>query len=154
MAKGPLVLTEAAVGALNARLAQLLVDANAKTALVVGSSGQLITAAGSTGGLDTLSLAALLSGAFSSTRALAKVFGERGFKAMLQEGDREHVFMHALGTGDLLVVLFGADTPAGLVKFQVSQAMARLDAQVDALYAPAPDAGLGGAIGARIDSLF
>lgn len=154
MAKGPLVLTEAAVSALNARLAQLLADAGARAALVVGSSGQLITAAGATGGLDTLSLAALLSGAFSSTRALARVFGEPGFKAMLQEGQREHVFMHALGTGDLLVVLFGADTPAGMVKFRVAQALERLDAQVAALYAPAPEGGLGAAFAARIDSLF
>jgi predicted regulator of Ras-like GTPase activity (Roadblock/LC7/MglB family) len=131
---GTLVLTEAGVNALNAMTSQLQQETGARAVLLIEKSGQLITAQGQTGTLDTLSLAALISGSFASTRALARLLGEKNFKMMFQQGKTESLFVVALDTTDTVAVVFGEAVTVGLVKFKTLQALDRLNAQVKSLY--------------------
>lgn len=131
---GTLVLTEAGVNALNALTSQLQAETGARAVLLIEKSGQLVTAQGQTGTLDTLSLAALISGSFASTRALARLLGEKNFKMMFQQGKTESLFVVALDTTDIVAVVFGEAVTVGLVKFKTLQALDRLNAQVRSLY--------------------
>jgi predicted regulator of Ras-like GTPase activity (Roadblock/LC7/MglB family) len=131
---GTLVLTEAGVNALNALTAQLQTETGARAVLLIEKSGQLVTAQGQTGTLDTLSLAALISGSFASTRALARLLGEKNFKMMFQQGKTESIFVVALDTTDIIAVVFGESVTVGLVKFKTLQALERINAQVRSLY--------------------
>ena len=131
---GNLVLTEAGVNALNAMIAQLQQDTGARAVLLIEKSGQLITAQGQTSTLDTLSLAALVSGSFASTKALARLLGEKNFKTLFQQGKTESIFVVALETTDTLAVVFGQNVTVGLVKFKTMQALEKIGAQVRALY--------------------
>ncbi|MFN3428315.1 MAG: roadblock/LC7 domain-containing protein [Candidatus Sericytochromatia bacterium] len=131
---GTLVLTEAGVNALNALTSQLQTETGARAVLLIEKSGQLVTAQGQTGTLDTLSLAALISGSFASTRALARLLGEKNFKMMFQQGKTESIFVVALDTTDIIAVVFGESVTVGLVKFKTLQALERINAQVRSLY--------------------
>ncbi|MNS62339.1 Roadblock/LC7 domain protein [compost metagenome] len=131
---GTLVLTEAGVNALNALTSQLQTETGARAVLLIEKSGQLVTAQGQTGTLDTLSLAALISGSFASTRALARLLGEKNFKMMFQQGKTESIFVVALDTTDIIAVVFGEAVTVGLVKFKTLQALERINAQVRSLY--------------------
>lgn len=131
---GNLVLTEAGVNALNGMTLQLQQDTGARAVLLIEKSGQLITAQGQTSTLDTLSLAALISGSFASTKALARLLGEKNFKTLFQQGKTESIFVVALDTTDTVAVVFGENVTVGLVKFKTMQALERLNAQIRALY--------------------
>lgn len=132
--QGTLVLTEAGVNALNAITSQLQNETGARAVLLIEKSGQLITAQGQTSTLDTLSLAALISGSFASTRALARLLGEKNFKMLFQQGKTESVFVMALETTDIVAVVFGEQVTVGMVKFKTQQALDRLNGQIKALY--------------------
>jgi predicted regulator of Ras-like GTPase activity (Roadblock/LC7/MglB family) len=149
---GNLVLTEAGVNALNGLTLQLQQETGARAVLLIEKSGQLITAQGQTSTLDTLSLAALISGSFASTRALARLLGEKNFKTLFQQGKTESIFVVALETTDTVAVVFGENVTVGLVKFKTMQALDRLNAQVRALYTDKKPT-LGN-MGAAIDNLF
>ena len=66
-----LVLSAEAVETLRQFLQNLASDCGALAVLTVDRGGQLIVACGDTGSLDTTSLAALITGTFGSTRAIA-----------------------------------------------------------------------------------
>jgi predicted regulator of Ras-like GTPase activity (Roadblock/LC7/MglB family) len=149
---GTLVLTEAGVNALNALTAQLQSETGARAVLLIEKSGQLVTAQGQTGTLDTLSLAALISGSFASTRALARLMGEKNFKMMFQQGKTESLFVVALDTTDILAVVFGENVTVGLVKFKTLQALERINAQVRSLYTDKKPSLSN--LGSAIDNLF
>ncbi|MEB3198482.1 MAG: roadblock/LC7 domain-containing protein [Candidatus Sericytochromatia bacterium] len=131
---GNLVLTEAGVHALNSLTSQLQLDTQARAVLLIEKSGQIITAQGQTSTLDTLSLAALISGSFASTKALARLLGEKNFKTLFQQGKTESIFVVQLETTDTLAVVFGANVTIGLVKFKTMQALERINSQMQALY--------------------
>lgn len=131
---GTLVLTEAGINALNAVLSQLQKECGARAVLLIEKSGQLVTAQGQTSTLDTLSLAALVSGSFASTRALARLLGEKNFKSLFQQGAKESLYIVALDTTDIVAVVFGEGVTVGLVKYKTEQLRERLNSEVQALY--------------------
>ncbi|MEB3284430.1 MAG: roadblock/LC7 domain-containing protein [Candidatus Sericytochromatia bacterium] len=131
---GNLVLTEAGVHALNALTGKLQQEIQARAVLLIEKSGQIITAQGQTSTLDTLSLAALISGSFASTKALARLLGEKHFKTLFQQGKSESIFVVQLETTDTLAVIFGPQATIGLVKFKTMQALDNINAQILALY--------------------
>jgi predicted regulator of Ras-like GTPase activity (Roadblock/LC7/MglB family) len=149
---GNLVLTEAGVNALNGLTLQLQQETGARAVLLIEKSGQLITAQGQTSTLDTLSLAALISGSFASTRALARLLGEKNFRTLFQQGKTESIFVVALETTDTVAVVFGENVTVGLVKFKTMQALDKLNAQIRALYTDKKPTI--GNLGSAIDNLF
>lgn len=149
---GTLVLTEAGVNALNALLAQLQQETGARAVLLIEKSGQLITAQGQTSTLDTMSLAALISGSFASTRALARLLGEKNFRMMFQQGKGESVFVVALDTTDIVALVFGNHVTVGLVKYKAFAALDRLNPQMRALYTDQKPSL--SQLGSAIDNLF
>jgi predicted regulator of Ras-like GTPase activity (Roadblock/LC7/MglB family) len=125
-----LVVTEEGIARIQQLLAELVDDVDAQAALLVEKSGQMIASEGDLRGLDTTALASLVSGAFASTRVVARLIGETEFQAMYQQGDKASVFMYALGTNDILVVLFTDISKTGLVKVQTQQTAVALSAEI------------------------
>jgi predicted regulator of Ras-like GTPase activity (Roadblock/LC7/MglB family) len=131
---GTLVLTQSGVDAMNALVSNLQQETGARAVLLIEKSGQLITAQGATSTLDTLSLAALMSGSFASTRALARLLGEKNFKMMFQQGKTESLLIMALDTTDMVAVIFNQEVTVGLVKFKTTQALEGLNRQIVSMY--------------------
>ncbi|HEY9855308.1 MAG TPA: roadblock/LC7 domain-containing protein, partial [Stenomitos sp.] len=124
------VVTEEGISKIQRLLADLVKDVDADAAMLVEKSGQMIATDGDVQGLDTQAIASLVSGAFASTRAVARLIGESEFTAMFQQGDKASIFMYALGTNDILVVIFNDVSKTGLVKVQAQQTALALSAQL------------------------
>ncbi len=62
------------------------------------------------------SLATLIASNYSANLAIAKLFGETGFKEMIQQGDRVGMYVEELDDTALLVTLFDTTAALGRVK--------------------------------------
>ncbi|MFP5502824.1 MAG: roadblock/LC7 domain-containing protein [Candidatus Sericytochromatia bacterium] len=124
------VVTEDGVSRIHKLLAELLSDVDATAAFLVEKSGQMLASEGDVKGLDTSAIASLVSSTFASTRAVAKLIGESEFSAMFQQGDRTSIFLYALTTQDILVVIFSDLSKTGLVKVQTEQAAKALAQEI------------------------
>lgn len=129
------VVTEDGISRIQQLLAELVRDVDAMAAMLVEKSGQMIATDGDVAGLDTTAIASLVSGAFASTRAVARLIGETEFQAMFQQGDKSSIFMYALNTNDILVVIFNDESKTGLVKVQAQQTAMALSAQISQMQA-------------------
>jgi predicted regulator of Ras-like GTPase activity (Roadblock/LC7/MglB family) len=105
-------------------------DVDAMAALLVEKSGQMIAHEGDINGIDTTAMASLVSGTFASTRAVARLIGDTEFQAMFQQGEHSSIFLYALPTQDILVVIFNDVSKTGLVKVQAQQTAIALSEQI------------------------
>lgn len=135
-----LVITEEGIRGVNGTLSNLVVDSGAKAALLHEKSGQLIAAQGETNSFDTMSLSALITGSFSSNKAIAGLIGETEFRKMFQQGKQSSIFIASLDTGDLISVIFPNQVPVGKVKFKVEQILPTLNDQMRTMYGATPEA--------------
>ena len=130
------VVTEDGISRIQQLLQELVKDVDAAAALLVEKSGQMITSQGDVSGLDTQAISSLVGGAFASTRAMARLIGEQEFQSMFQQGDTASIFMSALESNDILVVIFGDESKTGLVKVQAQQTAIALSAEIAQMQAP------------------
>ncbi len=117
-----LVVSEDHVRSINACLDHVLEEGNAQFALLVDRSGQLVSHRGEAEGHAVEGLGALLAGNFASAREIAKLIGEESFGAVLQQGQRQHIFTSLINEHWMLSVIFEARTPVGLVKLLCGRA--------------------------------
>jgi predicted regulator of Ras-like GTPase activity (Roadblock/LC7/MglB family) len=125
------VVTEDGIERIRKLLHELVDDVDARSAFLVEKNGQMIANEGDVHGIDTTALASLISGAFASTRAVARLIGETEFQAMFQQGDRSSIFLYALNTQDILVVIYNDMSKTGLVKVQAQQTAVALSEQIN-----------------------
>jgi predicted regulator of Ras-like GTPase activity (Roadblock/LC7/MglB family) len=116
MTRKPLVLTEESMAQINKVLMNLLKQSDAKCAILVDQDGKCIAKKGFTKTIDTDSLSALIAGAFSSTRAMAKLVGEKDFSVLFHQGDKDHIHNILVDDDTILTVIFDDRTTIGMVR--------------------------------------
>jgi predicted regulator of Ras-like GTPase activity (Roadblock/LC7/MglB family) len=116
MARLPLVLTKEDTERIHRALAVLLKQSEAKCALLINQDGECIAKRGFTKNLNTESLAVLIAGSFSSTRALAQLIGESDFAVLFHQGQRDHIHNILVGDEMILTVIFDDRTTLGMVR--------------------------------------
>lgn len=129
MSNESLIIYEEELNKLDALLNKMLKGAEAKCALVVDKDGHLITRQGFTHSLDTTALAALLAGAFASTKEIARLVGEPEFSVLFHQGKKDHIHMSLVGERSILVVIFDDRTTIGMVRLyakETSQELAKV----------------------------
>ena len=117
-----------AIARLLERLAQ---ESSASHVLLLDKSGQVIAAQQQSNERDIVALGALLAGAFSSSRQVAEILGERDFRGILQQGVHESIYTSLIREHWLLVVAFDKQTHVGLVKVLARRANDELDRVLD-----------------------
>lgn len=122
-----LVVSESELGNIARVLGRLTLDTGASHVLLLDKSGQLVATQGQTGQRDIIALGALLAGAFSSSRQVAEILGERDFRSILQQGVHESMYTSLIGEQWLLVVVFDKQTHVGLVKVLARRAAEELE---------------------------
>jgi predicted regulator of Ras-like GTPase activity (Roadblock/LC7/MglB family) len=145
----------------DAVLVDLLAQSRARYALVVDRQGfvllhQRAPWAPKPPSLD--SLATLVASNHSANVAIAKLFGEDGFRETVQQGDGVGTYVEALGERALLLTVFDETAPLGKVKLFTKRAVARIrEVLADVREAP-PELTFGSAFsadaGALLDDLF
>lgn len=122
-----LVVSESELNTITRVLGRLTLDTSGSHVLLLDKSGQLISAQGQVGQRDIIALGALLAGAFSSSRQVAEILGEKDFRNILQQGVFESIYTSLIGEQWLLVVVFDKQTHVGLVKVLARKASDELE---------------------------
>ncbi len=141
-------------------LNSLLRDANARTALLVDRTGQMLATVGEAPTFDPVAFASLTAADFSANDQLARMLGEAEFGALFHQGERESMYLADVARRVILVVLFDNRTTLGLVKLRVKPVVGQLN-QVftemfdrDGTSAPGVESAFLGEAEDEIDKLF
>jgi predicted regulator of Ras-like GTPase activity (Roadblock/LC7/MglB family) len=121
MPEPSLIMHEEEFRQINAELARLHQQTNAKVTFLVDKNGQLIASVGETKDLDTTSLASLTAGNIAATGGMAKLLGEKEFSILFHEGERDNIHISLIGQRVILVVIFDQRSSLGLVRLRVKK---------------------------------
>jgi predicted regulator of Ras-like GTPase activity (Roadblock/LC7/MglB family) len=108
-------------------LSTFLSESNARTALIVDRTGQMVSTAGESPTFDATAFASLTAADFSANDQLARMLGESEFGALFHQGERESMYLADIARRVILVVLFDNRTTLGLVKLRVKTAVMQLN---------------------------
>ena len=97
-------------------LNKLMSDTSATSVMLLDKSGQVVFSQGTSTKRNATSLGALLAGAFSSSRHVAELLGEKDFRTIFQQGVHENIYTTMVEDQWLLVIVFDKLTHIGLVK--------------------------------------
>ncbi len=142
-------------------LTVLLRESDARSAMVVDRTGQLVANAGEALSFDTTVFASLTAADFSANDQLAKMIGEREFASLFHQGEKESMYLADVGRRLILVVLFDQRTTVGLVRLRVKQTVRDLAKLLEEMFSRSPgdkdaakDGGLLEGADDEIDKLF
>jgi len=142
------------------RLGLFLVEAAARTAILVDRTGQTLATVGEAPTFDPVAFASLTAADFSANDQLARLLGEEEFGALFHQGERESLYLADVARRVILVVLFDTRTTVGLVKLRVRPVVRDLTEifremfEREDLHRPQVDAGFVGDASDEIDKLF
>ena len=111
-----LIISDRELGIISTALNKLVLDTSASSVMLIDKSGQVVATQGSGVRRNATSLGALLAGAFSSSRHIAELLGEKDFRTIFQQGVNENIYTTLVEEQWLLVVVFDKLTHIGLVK--------------------------------------
>jgi predicted regulator of Ras-like GTPase activity (Roadblock/LC7/MglB family) len=115
-------------------LVDFLRESNARTALIVDRTGQMITTAGEAPNFDPTAFASLTAADFSANDQLAKMIGEPEFGALFHQGEKESMYLADIARRVILVVLFDNRTTLGLVKLRVKNTVGELNKVFEGMF--------------------
>jgi predicted regulator of Ras-like GTPase activity (Roadblock/LC7/MglB family) len=91
--------------------------------MLLDRAGQIISWQGGESRMqEMMHLGALLAGAYATSREMARLLKEDGFRVLVQEGMREKIFTETVEDRWLLVVVFDHQAHLGLVKVLAKRA--------------------------------
>ena len=144
--------------AMTTLLQRFLSDSNARLALLVDRSGQLVATVGEQPTFDPTAFATLTAADFSANDQLARLIGETEFSSLFHQGEKESMFLADVARRVILVTLFDNRTTLGLVRLKRKDTVAdltKLFHEVFARGAPGKaQAGLLAGADDEIDKLF
>jgi predicted regulator of Ras-like GTPase activity (Roadblock/LC7/MglB family) len=111
-----LVISDRELTTITTSLNKLMSDTNATSVMLIDKSGQVIATQGNGTRRNATTLGALLAGAFSSSRHVAELLGEKDFRTIFQQGVHENIYTTMVEEQWLLVIVFDKLTHIGLVK--------------------------------------
>ena len=150
--------TEDDFGAITQTLQRFLHDSNARCALLVDRTGQLVATVGEQPAFDPTAFATLTAADFSANDQLAKLIGETDFNSLFHQGEKESMYLADVARRVILVVIFDNRTTLGLVRLKLKSTIDELTRLFQQVFArgASGQAGPGLLSGAddEIDKLF
>src|SRR5580704_1433545 len=115
--------TEDDYGAITQALHRFLYESNARCALLVDRTGQLVTTVGEQPTFDPTAFATLTAADFSANDQLARLIGETDFNTLFHQGEKESMYLADVARRVILVVLFDNRPTLGLVRLKLKLAV-------------------------------
>ena len=138
-------------------LTAFLRDSNARCALLVDRTGQLVATVGEQPKFDATTFATLTAADFSANDQLAKLIGENDFNSLFHQGEKESMYLADVARRVILVVLFDNRTTLGLVRLKMKEVVAELAKLFEAVFkrgSGGPQKGFLAGADDEIDKLF
>src|SRR4051812_32005475 len=107
-------LLEEDVTVLDGALHDLLARTDASTALITDKAGFCLVQQGETERFDVTSVAALASGSFEATQAIARIIDEPNFSCVYQQGEHFSMLVNNIDEQTVLIVIFPSGVSVGL----------------------------------------
>jgi predicted regulator of Ras-like GTPase activity (Roadblock/LC7/MglB family) len=120
--------------AITQTLQRFLYDSNARCALLVDRTGQLVATVGEQPNFDPTAFATLTAADFSANDQLARLIGESDFSTLFHQGERESMYLADVARRVILVVLFDNRTTLGLVRLKMKLAVDELAKLFEAVF--------------------
>ena len=133
--------TEDDFSAITQSLQRFLYDSNARCALLVDRTGQLVATVGEQPNFDPTAFATLTAADFSANDPLAKLIGESDFNTLFHQGEKESMYLADVARRVILVVLFDNRTTLGLVRLKMKSAVDELARLFEQIFARGAQAG-------------
>lgn len=127
--------TEDDFGAITTALQQFLSDSDARCALLVDRTGQLVATVGERPNFDPTAFSTLAAADFSANDQLAKLIGENDFNSLFHQGEKESMYLADVARRVILVVLFDNRTTLGLVRLKMRQTVIHLTQLFEQVFA-------------------
>lgn len=122
-----LVLSVEQAEAIDDCLHRMATRSKARCIILADVTGQLIAELGRTSAMNTQVLSALAAGELVATHELARLVGEQArFKLLLNEGQNQNVYLSDVGEQLILIIVSDNNTPIGLVRMVLKQAVEEL----------------------------
>lgn len=121
-------------GAIVRVLQQFLVESQARSALLVDRSGQLVATVGEQPRFDATAFATLTAADFIANDQLAHLIGETEFTSLFHQGEQESMYLADVARRIILVVLFDQRTTLGLVRLKVKPTVHDLGTLFSAMF--------------------
>ena len=118
-------------------LQHFLQETNARCALLVDRTGQLVATVGEQPNFDSTAFATLTAADFSANDQLAKLIGETDFTTLFHQGERESMYLADVARRVILVVLFDNRTTLGLVRLKLKHTVDELTRLFEQVFARA-----------------
>jgi predicted regulator of Ras-like GTPase activity (Roadblock/LC7/MglB family) len=118
--------SEEDAGQMQGMLQKFLFESNARCALLVDRSGQLVATAGERPNFDPTAFATLTAADFSANDQLARLIGETDFNSLFHQGEKESMYLADVARRVILVALFDNRTTLGLVRLKLKDTVADL----------------------------
>jgi len=118
--------TEEDFTAITKALQKFLGETNARCALLVDRSGQLVATVGEQPTFDPTAFATLTAADFSANDQLAQLIGETDFNSLFHQGEKESMYLADIARRVILVALFDNRTTLGLVRLKVKDTVSEL----------------------------
>src|SRR5665213_2602619 len=118
--------TEDDSSAITHTLERFLTECNARSALLVDRTGQLVAMVGERPNFDPTAFATLTAADFSANDQLAKLIGETDFNSLFHQGEKESMYLADVARRVILVVLFDTRTTLGLVRLKMKETVGEL----------------------------
>ena len=126
--------TEDDFGAITQSLQRFLHDSNARCALLVDRTGQLVATVGEKPKFDPTTFATLTAADFSANDQLAKLVGETDFSSLFHQGEKESLYVADIARRLLLVIIFDSRTTVGLVRLRMKDEVEELTQLIDRVF--------------------
>ena len=127
--------TEDDYGAITQSLQRFLYDTNARCALLVDRTGQLVATVGEQPNFDPTAFATLTAADFSANDQLARLIGETDFNTLFHQGEKESMYLADVARRVILVVLFDNSTTLGLVRLKMKSVVEELTKLFEQVFA-------------------
>jgi predicted regulator of Ras-like GTPase activity (Roadblock/LC7/MglB family) len=127
--------TEDDFASITRALQRFLTDCNARCALLVDRTGQLVATVGDRPNFDPTAFATLTAADFSANDQLAKLIGESDFNSLFHQGERESMYLADVARRVILVVLFDNRTTLGMVRLKMRPTVQELTKLFEDMFA-------------------
>jgi predicted regulator of Ras-like GTPase activity (Roadblock/LC7/MglB family) len=107
-------------------LQNFLYESQARCALLIDRTGQLITTIGERPEFDSTAFASLAAADFSANDQLASMIGEQEFSSLFHQGEKESMYLADVAKRIILVVLFDDRATLGMIRIKVKTVVREL----------------------------
>lgn len=121
-----ILLEDKQVGSIREVLVDLCLSTHAIFSMLIDAAGRVVATGGETKDYELEAVAALAAGDLATSRQLAGMLGEPEFSLLFQHEKQKNLFMTAIESDAILIVVFDVDTTFGALRLRIRRSMSQL----------------------------